>query len=128
MPTFTTDPGTDIGMVRLLISDTDPTNPIYPDDAQIQAFLNIENSGVKLAGALALETIAANQVMTLKVIKLLDLQTDGAAMAKALLATAQSLRDSNQDDWAGFDIAQVTDDDPYNFREYLIKQAIAGQF
>ena len=119
---FTTDVTTDIGKVRLLIHDMDSTKPIFPDDAMIDAFLEIED-GVKSAAALALETIAGNGVMVLQVIQILDLKTDGAATAKALLETAKRFRETEaaSDDWSGFDIAQIVDNSDFAYREYMRK-------
>lgn len=107
--TFTTDPTTDIGLVRLLITDRDPVNPIFPDDADITAFLNVEGGITKRAAALALETIAVDQVLVLKVIKNLQLSTDGAKVSDALLKRAGLLRTQAaeaDDDLVPFEIAE----------------------
>lgn len=117
---FTTDTTTDIGKVRLFISDLDSTKPVYPDDSMIQAFLDEELGDVKGAAALALECIAGSMAMTLKVMTLLDLKTDGRSVAESLLKVAQRLRD-NDVDWCGFDIAQVVDNSMFSRREYLLK-------
>ena len=122
---FTTDYTTPIGMVRLLITDLDSTNPIFPDDNQINAFLSMEYQQVKLAAALAFETIAGNRALTLQCIQLLDLKTDGLRTSQAFLGVAQRLRDTDNEDWAGFTFAQVTDDSMFVYREYLTKQLIA---
>ena len=120
---YTTDPTTDIGRVRLLIQDTDPFNPIYPDDNQISAFLELEGGDIKFSAALALESIAANMAFVLRVIKILDLQTDGQKTAQSFLDIAKRYRDlTGVSDWAGFDIAQVTDDSTFALRDYLWKQ------
>lgn len=88
---FTVNYSTDRGKVRLLISDIDPNNPIFEDDA-IDAFLDIALDGnVKRAAAQALLTIAANEVYVQKRIRLLDLQTDGPSEASALRALAKEL-------------------------------------
>lgn len=124
---FTTDMTTDVGKVRLLITDLAPEQPIFPDDAHIEAFLALEDD-VKTAAALALETIAANRVLVMQVIKLLDLDMDGAATAKALLAAAKQLRETAAmtGDWAGFDIAQMTDASDFTWREYMGKLLLAN--
>jgi hypothetical protein len=59
MSTWTYDLATDIGKVRLLISDTDiiPVTDAQFSDEEIQVFLTMEGS-VNLAAALALETWA----------------------------------------------------------------------
>jgi hypothetical protein len=60
MSTWTYDLATDIGKVRLLISDTDivPVTDAQFSDEEIQVFLTMEGS-INLAAALALETWAA---------------------------------------------------------------------
>lgn len=63
---FTVDETTARGKVRLLIGDTDTTselNQIFTD-AQIDAFLSLENSEVYPAAAAACEAIAASQSRT----------------------------------------------------------------
>jgi hypothetical protein len=90
-PTITTDPTTSTGLVRLLISDVDVTAPVF-SDAEINAFYLMSASNVRLAAARAMDTIAANEVMVSKVIRTLDLQTDGAKVAAELRAAAAQLR------------------------------------
>jgi len=86
------DPTTDIGKVRLRISDTDPNRPIM-DDEDIQAFLDMSGGAVALAAAMALEAIAINEVLCLKVVNLMGaIVTDAASAAKQLLAQAKTLR------------------------------------
>jgi hypothetical protein len=122
---FTTDVTTDIGKVRLLLFDLDVTKPIFPDDSMIQAFLNMELGDVKQGAALGLETIAGNRLLTLQVIQLLDLKTDGVSMAKGLLEQAKRLRDFSNNDWAGFDVAEVTDNSLFALREKYYKLLMA---
>jgi hypothetical protein len=118
---FTVDYTTDIGKVRLLLSDVDSTNPIFPDDQQIQTLLNLELGDIKQACALGLETIAGNRAMIQKVSQLLDLKTDGKSTAQGLLAVAKQHRDNSNLDWAGFDIAEVVDNSDFVFREHYLK-------
>lgn len=87
MPVDVTTP---LGQVRLLINDTTDA-PVF-SDPEIAAFLLLESQDVKCAAALAYETIAADEVLTSKVIRSQDLQTDGASVAAQLLARATSLR------------------------------------
>jgi hypothetical protein len=89
---ITIDPTTPTGLVRLLISDTDTTSPIFADN-EIGAFLALSGSNVRLAAAEALDTIASNEVMVSKVIKTQDLQTDGAKVSTELRARAATLRE-----------------------------------
>jgi len=88
--TFTYDVTTDAGKVRLLIPDNKANAWVFAD-IEIATFLGLE-TGIKRAAALALETIASNEALVLKVIKLLDVQTDGAKVSDALLARAAKLR------------------------------------
>ena len=116
------DPTTDNGRVRLLITDTDYTNLIFQDN-EITAFLAINGGSILLAAAQAIDVMAVNEVMVLKVIKLLDLTTDGASVAKALNAKADVLRkqaaDLDQDfDWAEMNLG------PFSRRELIEKEAL----
>lgn len=88
---FTYVVSTDRGRCRLLIMDVTAATYVFEDD-EIDTFLVMEGSSVKRAAALALETIASNEAFTLKVIRLLDLSTDGPAVAASLLARAKELR------------------------------------
>lgn len=89
--TITLDPTTDIGMIRLLITDVDETTPLF-QDAELNAFLTMEG-GVKRAAAAALETIARSEALISKKITTLNLSTDGPAVAKELRESARQLRD-----------------------------------
>lgn len=90
--TWTYDPSTDIGMVRLRVSDTDASRRIM-DDEEYTAFLSMAGGSVVLAAAMALETIAVNEVLCLKVVNLMGaIVTDAASAAKQLLAQAKTLR------------------------------------
>lgn len=83
----TYDPSTDAGKVRLLISDVDTDNALFTDE-EIATFLSLRQSNVHLAAALGLRTIAGNEAQVQKVIRLLDLDTDGAKLANALRSLA----------------------------------------
>lgn len=123
--TFSTDPTTDIGKIRLIIGDKDGQYPIFQDD-EIQAFLDMAGD-VRRAAADALDAIASDQVMVLKVVRTLDLQTDGAAMSRELRQHAKSLREQANAADAGngdlFDIAEFADD-AFSQRERVWKQAL----
>ena len=94
--------------VRLLITDTDREHEIFTN-VEIDAFLDMEGDDVYGAAALALETIATNEALTLKVIKLLDLQTDGAKLAETLMKRAEKLREQSDAVDEEFDIYEVID-------------------
>jgi hypothetical protein len=105
----TYDIATDVGRVRLLITDTDVDNPIFQDE-EIQVFLDMTISGgandIRLAAAEALDTIARNEALVLKRITLMDLQTDGPAVAKALSEQADRLREQSDSD-AEIDVIEM---------------------
>lgn len=124
---FTYDVATDRGRVRMLITDRDENNPIF-QDAEIDAYLEMEGSSVKLAAASALSSIATDQVLLLKKIKLLggDLETDGPAVAKELRELAKQLR-ADADNDGSFDIAEQVVDD-FTFRDRAFKQWQRGVF
>jgi hypothetical protein len=111
-PAPTLDPTTDIGIVRLLITDVDEDNLLF-DDAQITAFLTLEG-GVKLAAAAALDAIARSEALVSKVIRTQDLATDGAKLATELRASASELRrqvkDGDADDDSGFVVVDFNPD------------------
>lgn len=93
---FSYDASTDAGKVRLLIADTHELTAIFSDE-EITAFLEFtevdgENT-VLLAAALACESLAVDAVRTLKVLQMLDLKTDGAAVARALRQQATAWRE-----------------------------------
>jgi hypothetical protein len=88
------DYSTDIGKVRLLLNDVDEASLVF-QNPEIQAFLDLEGGSVKLAAATAIDTNALNEALCSKVIKDHQLSTDGAKLADAMRAIAQSLRDSD---------------------------------
>lgn len=107
---ITVDTTTDIGKVRLLITDTNTAAPLFEDD-QIEAFLAMQGGNVKRAAASGLETIARSEALISKKIRTSDgLSTDGPAVAKELRESAAALRaeaDADDDDGAddfGMDI------------------------
>ncbi len=90
---WTYDPTTPVGQVRLLITDTNVARPIFADDAEIEAFLGMNDDDIRLAAAQALDVIATNEALVLKVIQNMDLRTDGAAVAASLREHAKTLRE-----------------------------------
>ena len=125
---FTFDVTTDRGKVRLLIQDTDETYEFY-NDAAIDAFITmagyLDGNTVFNASAIALESWASNQVMVIKVVELLDIVTDGAAVSREMRMRAAVLRadaiTSSSD--AGFEIAEMSLGE-FSWREQVINEAI----
>lgn len=111
---------TTTGKVRAMIPDSNASSYVFEDD-EIDAFYAIEGSSLKRAAALALETIASNEAMVLKVIRLLDISTDGAKVADSLMKRAEKLRSQANDEEiavnAGFDVAEMVVDD-FTYRQH----------
>jgi len=125
--TITYDTATNIGKTRMLIPDRDLSNAVF-QDVEIQAFLDLNDQTVRRAAAEALETIASDQAMTLKVIRLLDLSTDGRAVSQALLERAVRLREAADQAEEGeegglFDYAEMVTG-AFTERERIVKQAM----
>lgn len=125
--TYNADLSTDRDKVRLLATDVDIANPIFTD-AEVDAFMSLEGSNIKAAAALALETIARNQVLVLKVIRLLEIQTDGASVARELRMQADKLReqadrDEAASDGGAFDWAEMVLND-FSLRERFVATAL----
>ena len=118
---------TDLSKVRLLATDVDAANPIFTDE-EIGAFMAMEGSNLKRSAALALETIARNQVLVLKVIRLLEIQTDGASVARELRMQAEKLReqadrDEASSDGGAFDWAEMVTND-FSLRDRFVATAL----
>lgn len=99
---------TDVQRVRLLISDVGGdggTDYIFDDD-EVNGFLDMEEH-VYCAAALALRTLASNEALLFKRITILELKTDGPAVAKELRELAASY------DKRAEDQSTASDDDLY---------------
>lgn len=123
---FTYDTTTTRGQVRLIIPDTSETAYVF-EDAEIDAFLTLETD-VRRSAALALETIASSQALTLKVIKVLDLQTDGAKVSDALLKRADKLRAQAEEaeaaeDGGTFDVIELVPN-TFAYRERILSEML----
>jgi hypothetical protein len=105
------------GQVRLLITDTDEAQLLLTDE-QVDAFLALEGQSVLRGAAMALETIASNETLVQKKTRLLDLQTDGPAVAADLRKHAATLRErADFDETTGaFDWAEMVTG-PFGARE-----------
>jgi hypothetical protein len=91
---------TDVGKVRVLLGDTDPTDIsagegtyMYFSDDEIAAFLTMYGDNVKLAAARCLETIASSQALLLKSWSTDDLTVNGDRIAESLRKLAAQLRE-----------------------------------
>jgi hypothetical protein len=89
---------TDIGKVRVLTGDVYEDSPGFMmTDEELTAILGLNGNIIALSAATALETMATKHASIMQKIRTLDLQTDGPAVAKALLDRAQLLRKQYQE-------------------------------
>lgn len=120
---ITYNPATDAGKVRLLISDTVEEGHIF-EDAEIQAFLDLNDGSIRLAAADGLYAIAANKARLAKRIKVLDIDIDTRQLAKDLKDLADTLREQEDDD-GSFQIAELVTNH-WSGRERVWKQMQRG--
>ncbi len=123
---FTYDVSTEVGKVRMLIGDKDDGNIIFQDE-EVAAYLTLNDDNVRRAAAEMLETMASSETMVLKVVRLLDISTDGAAVARSLREHAKQLRTEADnadaaDDGGAFDYAELNVN-AFTARERVWKQA-----
>jgi len=110
--TFTYDltASPDIALIRLRINDRVEASAIFTDE-ELSAFHTAEGDTWN-ASAAALEMIALNQALLLKVVKILPMQTDGAKLAEAILKIAKAYRDralaENNASGGLWDIAEIS--------------------
>ncbi|MFZ5856778.1 MAG: hypothetical protein ACOYZ6_08105 [Chloroflexota bacterium] len=127
--TFTYDPTNDIGKVRMMIPDRVESAALLTDE-EIEAYLDMNGEDVRYAAADALDMIASDQALTLKVITLMDLRTDGPATARALMERADKLRTLSDNEEAAaeaeegglLDYGEMVVDE-FTRRERVVKQA-----
>jgi hypothetical protein len=99
-------------------------------DEEIAAFLDMTGDDVRYAAADALDTIASDQALVVKAVKILDLQTDGPATAESLMKRADKLRAqadaeaAAEEEEAGdlFDYSEMVFNE-FTKRERVMKQA-----
>jgi hypothetical protein len=100
-------------------------------DATIQTFINLydgatDADSLRLAAADCLDAMATSQALIQKRITLLDLKTDGPAVAESLRAHAKALRDmvfSPEYAESTFDIVEQINNS-WGFQEKLLKDAL----
>ena len=93
------DLGSNVGKVRVLLGDTDPTNVsagfgeyLFFSDAELTAILGMYSDSPQLAAARCLDTIAGSQALLLKSWSSDDLTVNGDRIAKELRELAKQLR------------------------------------
>ena len=90
---------TNIGKVRVLLGDTDPTNVsggqgtyLFFSDDELTAILGMYSDSPHMAAARCLDTIAGSQALLLKSWSSDDLTVNGDRIAKELRELAKQLR------------------------------------
>lgn len=118
---YDTTVSSDRDRIRLLINDTDDSDPDnhYFEDEELDAFLAMEGGIMKLGAAAALETLASSEVMIQKRIRLLDLSTDGPAESKELRDRASDLRDQYFEGDSQLPMTAELVLDPHSFEERM---------
>lgn len=121
---YTFDPQTPIGLVRILIADGDPARYVFEDE-DITAILQLEaaNDGTqypRFAAATLLISLAANYTRLLGVIELMDINVQADKMATALMKQAAQYRE-DENSAAELDWIEWVND-PFSARERVYKQ------
>jgi len=124
-----------VARIRMRIRDRYGPNEadvLFTDEEIEDVYANLERSSIKRTCAYLLETIADDEALTQKVIKLLSLSTNGPATAASLRESAANLRlqadeeDSFNDAESGvWDTAEQVLDD-FTLRERVYKQGLRG--
>lgn len=118
---YTYDPTTAIGQIRLISFDSDATN-VQLQDEDIAAFLVLENNSVRRAAAMVLDRLATKYALVQGAVKLLDLEVDGTKVAAEFRSQAKDLR-HQEEVLAQFDIAEMVLDE-FTYRERVIDEAL----
>jgi len=129
---YTYDITTDVGKVRALTRDTYGPETVFFQDAEIEFYLALNggtgNYAIRYAAAELLDVWASDEAMVTKAIRLLDLTTNGPAVAASLREHARRLRalaDEAEDEAdTGFDIASPAYD-PFTVREQVYNRSVS---
>jgi hypothetical protein len=101
---------------------------VFFEDEEIEFYLELNLYDVRYAAAELLDVWASDEAMVTKAVKLLDISTNGPAVASALREHASRLR-AQADKAAfatdsGFDIAELALG-PWALREQIINEGLA---
>jgi hypothetical protein len=126
--TYTYIPTNNIGRMRRTIPDRVEADAIWTDE-ELQSFLDDCANNWRRATALALETMASDNLLVLKVIRIQNIETNTDRLMSALLARAKRLREDASDedslDDGAFDVAEIIVND-HQYRERIYGQALRG--
>lgn len=124
--TFTYDPLTTIGKVRMVIPDRTESDAFWIDE-EIESLIIENDNNWRRAAANALEIMASDAAIVDRVIRVQNLSTDGAAVSRALLQRAALLRQqAEQVEIAagdGFDTIEMIVTD-FGYRQRLVNEAL----
>lgn len=113
-----------VAQVRVLVGDTETeeSGNQYLSDTDYTTLLDLAGGSAFLTASLALDTIASQQTLILKVIKRedLDIQTDGAKVADSLRKHAKSLREIEKEENPNFDFASYVDH-PFALKDWYLR-------
>lgn len=111
---FASAPGADVYGVQY--------TTVLLGDSTIQDILDVnEDSDIEITAAACLDSIASQQALILKRIKMLDLDIDGPAVAKSLREHAKSLREAVLGEFESvFDVAEQVETEA-GWREKVYK-------
>jgi hypothetical protein len=125
---YTYDLTTSVGKVRAIIRDTRGPATVFFQDDEIEFFLDLNAVNIRRAAADVLDTWASDEALVTKAVRLLDIATDGPAVAQALRAHAALLRrladDAEMAADGGVDIAEMALG-PFSIREQLVSRGLA---
>lgn len=118
---------TDVGKVRALTRDTRGPTTVFFQDEEIEFYLSLNGNDLRYAAAELLDVWASDEAMVTKAVSLLDISTNGPAVAASLRAHAAVLR-SLADQAAtaldaGFDTAEMALG-PFSLREQIQNEAL----
>jgi hypothetical protein len=108
--TYPVDPETNVGVVRLLVGDTDSQKInerngtaefLWYSDKEIEALLRINGDNPKPVAVHILRQVAVSSALLLKKYTSDELSVDGAAIAEALLRAANAMERAHNADDAG---------------------------
>lgn len=102
---FSYDPSTPVGLVRLQIADTVSSGHTFEDE-EISAFLGLTANNTTRAAARALRAIASNKALLANHLKVLDIDIDNTDAAKSLIALAKEM-EAADDESGAFAIAEM---------------------
>lgn len=122
---FSYDPSTPIGLVRLQIADTLTPGNTFADE-EISAFLGLTGNNATRAAARALRSIASNKALLANHLKVLDIDVDNTDAAKSLIALAKEM-EASDDESGAFAIAEM-DLGIFSRRELIFKSRLRYGF